>query len=180
MAYTMPSMVREIRNLLEDRPLSTQLNGAINASVTTVVVDDARVMRSGIAYEFDDGSGSNAEVMLCQTENAVSVTAVRAWEGTTAATHADNIFVWVDPQYRYNKIALAVNKVLNTDLLPHIYEVQKHEVTTSATTNHYNSPAADCEFILNIYQDLTTSATNAPTYRERYAPNDPMAQGGPR
>jgi len=168
MAYTMPSMVREIRNLLEDRPLSTQLNGAINASVTTVVVDDARVMRSGIAYEFDDGSGSNAEVMLCQTENAVSVTAVRAWEGTTAATHADNIFVWVDPQYRYNKIALAVNKVLNTDLLPHIYEVQKHEVTTSATTNHYNSPAADCEFILNIYQDLTTSATNAPTYRERF------------
>ena len=49
-----------------------------------------------------------------------------------------------------------------------IFDIVEHEVTTSATTNHYASPAATCEAILNVYQDLTTSSTNEPMYLPRF------------
>lgn len=166
---TMASAVREVRNLLEDRPAVTQLNGGINSSVTSMTVDDAAQVRSGVVYEFDDGSGANAECVLSDSSNTTAVTIRRAWEGTTAATHSDNVTIWIDPVYRYNKVALAIQTVLDTGLLPHLYDVIEHEVTTSSTVGGaYNSVATDCEFILNIYQDLTTSTTNVPRYLDTF------------
>lgn len=166
MATTMTAVVREIRSLLKDRPNTTALNDAdhISSSDTTIVVDDASVVRAGTVYEFDDGSANNAECIKATNSNTTSMTAVRGWEGTTAAAHSDNVVILVSPLYRYNTVAAMVNTVLNTDLLAAgLVDIQEHEVTSSATTNHYVSPAADCESILNVYQDLS-SGTNEPTY----------------
>lgn len=170
MATTMASLVRDIRNLVEDRPASTQLNGAISsATATTMTVDDAKLVRAGVVYEFDDGGATGAELVLSDSAGTVTPTIRRGWEGSTAvASHADNLVIWVDPLYRYNKIMLAINKVLNTDLLPHLYEIVEHEVTSSTTANStYVSPAAACEFILNIYQN-TSSVHNTPDYLDHF------------
>ena len=164
---TMATTVREIRSLLKDRPATTALNDGtgINTTDTAIVVDDAPLVRAGTTYEFDDGSGDNAECIKASNSNSLTMTAVRAVEGTTAASHSDNVVMLVDPLYRYNTVAATVNMVLATDLYQAgLYDIIEHEITTSATTNHYNSSATTCERILNVYQDLTTSTTNEPKY----------------
>ena len=171
MTTTMAAEVPTIREMLGDRPAATQLNDGtgISASDTSIVVDDARLVRLGGIFEFADGTANNAEQAESQSQNTLTMTARRGVRGTTAATHSDNVVMYLDPLYSYNRIASAVNKVLNTDLLPNLYEVQEHEVTTSSTVGgHYVSSAADCEFILNIYQDLTSSSTHVPTPIEHF------------
>ena len=119
---TLASLVRDIRNLVEDRPASTQLNGAITDTTgTTMTVDDAKLIRAGVVYEFDDGGATGAELVYSDSGGTLTPTIRRGWEGSTAATHLDNTVILVDPKYRYNKIKLAIEKVLNTDLLPHLY-----------------------------------------------------------
>ena len=168
------SVITDIRNLLEDRPESILLNGAINSSVTTMTVDGAgaaALVRSGVIYEFDDVDGTTltaAEAVRSDSQGILTPVIRRAQEGTTAVAHADNANILVAPLYRWARVKMALDTVMNTQLLPHLYEVQEHEVTTSATTNYYNSSATACEFILDIYQDLTTSTTNEPSYIENF------------
>lgn len=73
------------------RKFHTLINGAINASVTTVVVDDAIPMPL-----------RNNFLILCESElmevtaghGTTSLTVTRGANGTTAATHADNLSVF--------------------------------------------------------------------------------------
>ena len=64
----------------------TALNGGINASVTTVTVDDGSVFPS----EGDFRVIVNDEVMLVTARSTNDLTVVRGQDGTTAAIQADN------------------------------------------------------------------------------------------
>lgn len=61
------------------------LNGAINNSVTSLVVDDGTVFpTANFRVRVED------EIMFCTSRSGNTLTVIRGVEGTTAASHADN------------------------------------------------------------------------------------------
>ncbi len=65
---------------------NTTLNGAINNSTTTVVVTDGSVFPSG-SFRVT----CETEVMYCTSRSSNTLTVVRGYEGSTAASHADTL-----------------------------------------------------------------------------------------
>ena len=65
------------------------LNGAIDATQTSIVVDDASLFQVGDVLEIES---EYVNVTAVDT-TADTLTVLRAWGGTTGATHADNIAV---------------------------------------------------------------------------------------
>jgi len=76
---------------LEDTmaPLSDALNGAIDASQTSIVVDNGSYFHMGHVLEID------SEWVIVESVSTNTLTVTRAQGGTTAATHADNAVVTV-------------------------------------------------------------------------------------
>lgn len=64
----------------------TQLDGSINNSTTTVVVDDASTFPTAAFRILVE-----SEIMFCTSRSSNTLTVVRAQEGTAAASHADNV-----------------------------------------------------------------------------------------
>jgi hypothetical protein len=67
--------------------VTTQLNGAINNSVTTITVDSTTGWPSAgsrFRLKIDD------EILTCTNYSGLSVSVIRGEEGTTAASHLDN------------------------------------------------------------------------------------------
>lgn len=64
------------------------LNGALNSSTTSVTVDDASVLPSSVYTILVD-----SEQMKVTSKAGNVLTVVRGWNGTAAATHADNAVV---------------------------------------------------------------------------------------
>jgi hypothetical protein len=76
---------------LEDTmsPTADQLNGAIDASQTSIVVDNGQYFHMGHILEID------SEWMAVESVSTNTLTVARAQAGTSAATHADNAVVTV-------------------------------------------------------------------------------------
>jgi hypothetical protein len=76
-----------------DGYVTTQLNGGINNSTTTVVVDDASKMEVGQVITLHDGTEGTEEQMQIGGISTNTLTVTRAWNGTSAVTHSDNAVV---------------------------------------------------------------------------------------
>lgn len=160
----MAATVAKIRRILNDNPVRIHLNGAIaNATEETVVVDstDTAKLAVGQLLEHDDGSTTSAEqrqvISIDSTNN--SFEAYRGFNGSTApATHADNSFLLVNPRFKYDTVAEAVNFVLDTDLYENgVYDLIEHQVTSNADGSpDYNAPASTCLEFLAVYQQTST------------------------
>lgn len=76
---------------LEDSmsPLTDALNGAIDASQTSIVVDNGSYFHMGHVLEID------SEWMVVESVSTNTLTVTRAQAGTTAATHADNAVITI-------------------------------------------------------------------------------------
>ena len=163
---TLAATITAVRRILNDFPVAIHLNGAIGDTTTeTFIVDaaDIRQVSVGQRLEHDDGGTTSAEQRLVYAvdPDTFTVSAYRGAFGSTAATHADNSFVLVDPRFPYDTVAQAVNQCLDYDLYPQVYEIVEHQVTSSATSHAYNAPATACEKWLDVYQ--RTVSTNVPT-----------------
>ena len=156
---TMASTVAAIRKLLNDNPDETTLTAAISStSATTTTVTDIAKFAIGQSWEFDDGS-TGAEVVRIGgvTDSTSTITIKRGHKGSTAATHSNGAVLLKEPRYFYDTIAQAVNYVLDADLYHEgLYELQEHQITSSTTTDFYNSPAAGCLRFVDVYQKTAT------------------------
>lgn len=76
---------------LEDSlsPLADALNGAIDASQTSIVVDNGDYFHQGHILEVE------SEYMVVTSRSNNTLVVSRAWGGTSAATHADNTVITV-------------------------------------------------------------------------------------
>jgi hypothetical protein len=151
----MATTVQAIRKLLGDSPDETTLTAAISStSATTVTVTDINKFAVGQTWEFDDGAtGAEAVLITAVTPSTSTITMKRGHKNTTAATHANGAVILNEPRFLYDTVAQAVNYVLDTDLYAEgLFELQEHQVTSSSTTDFYNSPAAGCLRFLDVYQ----------------------------
>src|SRR5688572_3812758 len=110
---TMAATVTAIRRLLKDEPVKIQLDGAIADTTTeTVTVNSGETakIQADVRLEHDDGGATSAEQRRVLSVSSVTVfTAERGYNGSTAATHADNSYLLIAPRFPYDEVAQAVN-----------------------------------------------------------------------
>jgi len=167
---TLAAEIKNIRRLLQDEPLTDVLAASIAASsTTTMTVTDVTKFAVGQWWEFDDDTGDKVLITAVNTTTSVC-TIRRAYRGSTAAAHANAAVLAKIPRFEYDTVSQAINTVLDADLYGEgLYELVEHQVTSSATTNFYNSPATTCERFLDVYQK-TASMLSPKRRRIWYSP----------
>lgn len=103
MAITRSDLRDKIRDKLSDWWVDQdQLNGSINSSVTSATVDDGSKFHEGDIIEIE------SEALKVTNVSTNTLTIIRGYAGTTAATHADDSVVYVVNEWRTNEINDAV------------------------------------------------------------------------
>jgi len=154
---TIAAQVKIIRRLLQDEPLSDTLASSIAAgSTTTMTVTDVTKFAVGQWWEFDDDTGD--KVLVTDVNASTSVCTIRRnYRGSTGVAHSSGAVLAKAPRFEYDTVSQAINTVLDTDLDgENIFDLKEHQVTSSATTDFYDAPAADCERFLDVYQQTAT------------------------
>lgn len=159
---TIAAEIKNIRRLLQDEPLTDTLAAAIAAgSTTTMTVTDVSLYAVGQWWEFDDDTGDKVYVTAVNSSTSV-VTIRRNYRGSTGAAHSNGAVLAKAPRFEYDTVSQAINTVLDIDLYGEgIFDLQEHTVTSSATTNYYNSPASDCLEFKDVYQWTSTMRSPA-------------------
>lgn len=150
---TTAGMVADIRLELDDEPVKLQLNGAIaNTTEETVVVNTGETakLQVGMRLEHDDASGEERRVL--SITDSTDFEAERGYLGSTAATHADDTYLLVQPRWRYRQVAEAIDVALAQLYGKGVYDIEHREVNSSASTNYYDLPNAGVVEVLGIYQ----------------------------
>ena len=140
---TLSTLVDRVRRLMEDYPEPITLNqgGALDATTTTLTVDDNAKVHNRSRVEFDN------EVMLVveepDTDANNDIEVQRGFIGT-AASHSDAIVGRVDPRWPRVNIIEAINTVL-ADWCTYYFPRLEWDTTTagSFTTNEwiYEAPS---------------------------------------
>ncbi len=150
---TVAAEVKNIRRLLDDQPDSDVTAGSVaSGSTTSVTMTSTTKHAAGTWWEFDDDTGDVIYETVFNPSTAVA-TIRRNYLGSTGTSHSSGAVVLKQPKFRYDIISQAINQVLDIDLYGEgIYDLQEHQITSSATTSYYNSPAADCLEFKDVYQ----------------------------
>jgi hypothetical protein len=158
MAVTFNEIVNEVRSTLRGyglvREQVTFLNGSINSSVLAATVDDGSLLQPGV-IEID------SECLWVQSiaTNALTISPDgRGWDGTTAASHADNARVILDPAWPKWRIERAVNDTI-VGAAPDIYGVGTTSFTYNPSVQTYSVPA-DAEGVLKVTADTIGPSLN--------------------
>lgn len=159
-----------VRRMLHDHPFEVVLaSGVSSTSTTTVSVSsaDGALLADGNLLEFNDGTGEQVLVISGAGAGSTgSLTVRRASNGSSAAVHASGCVVFVHPRWSYNLISDAWSTSVANDLWPEVYDIQQHQITSSATTNTYDVSTTDCERWLAIYQ--LPNANSEPRYLDGF------------
>ena len=145
---TFGNLVTEVRATLRGYGLVRErvsfLNGSITSSATSITVDDGTQFEPGVV-EIDD------ECIYVQSiaGNVLTVSPDgRAWDGTTAATHADNARVTSDPPYPGWRLRRAINNTI-VGTWPSLFGVDSTSFTYTPSVNTYSLPAT-AESVLSV------------------------------
>lgn len=105
-----PGGVSKLIELIEDTmsPLATQLNGAIDASQTQIVVDNGEYIHAGHVLIVE------SEYMVATSVSNNTVTVLRAQGGTSGAGHADNTAVTLSGIAKLSGAAYAIGHTTTT------------------------------------------------------------------
>lgn len=90
-----------------ERPTIQRINGAVNDTSETVIVDSGTPISINDIVEFESGEQG---FIYGKSSNTLSV--YRGWNGTTAANIADNSFIKVNPRWTIKKVDDELNNVL--------------------------------------------------------------------
>ena len=167
---TMALTVAAIRRILQDDPDSTTTAGSIAAAGTaTVAVADIGKFAVGQTWEFDDDTGDTV-LITAIADSTATITMRRGHRDSTAAAHSSGVVMLKDPRYSYDEISQAVNFVLDSDLYQEgIFDLIEHQITSSASTDHYNAPSTSCQKFLDVYQ-MPASGTEPQRTDLHYTP----------
>lgn len=163
-------VVREVRSTLRGygliRDRVTFLSGALDATALTFTVDDGSLINPG-PVEIDN------EIIYVQSVSTNTVTVApdgRGWDGTTAATHADDARVTSDPPYPTHRIASAINDTI-VGTWPTLYGVASTTFTFNPSVTTYSLPAT-AERVLSVSATvLGPSKDQAPIRRFNFESN---------
>lgn len=141
-----------------DREERNLLSGAINASVTTITLaNDLRAIRGQAEIEID------TELMYVWSVNSSAKTAVvqRGFKGTTAATHADQAVITVNPRFYRSQIIDDINSELDELTSPNagLFAIGTADLTYISATRGYNIDATNIIDILEIKAAAATGIT---------------------
>lgn len=143
------------------RPQINVLNGSLDASTTSVVLADAMgsiVAGAILSIDF--------ETMFVRSVSSQTATVIRAFAGSTAATHANSSLVYVNPPYTGSSI----HKALSDDLLDlsspeaGLFKVVSVDITFNSAQQGYNlTSATDVIDVLDVRYGVSGSSRNWPS-----------------
>jgi hypothetical protein len=146
---------RDFLNKPDDLPAFSRLDGSIDDSTTSVVyeaglfsTEEENLLGAGGLIEIGQ------ELMLVTNANTSTrtLTVARGFKGTTAASHADNATITLNPTFPRKSVfdAVADNIVR---LYPSLYNVTTTSVTSGST--YAEVPASTVEVLTSYIQDST-------------------------
>lgn len=164
---------QRVRNKLysldhQGRPLIQKLNGSLNTTVTSVVVDDGSEIGVGDVIEFDDGERAYVEAVSSNT-----LTVYRGYLSETPGTgtsHSDNGLININPHWQIAQIDDAMTEVMRDLSSQGIYIMRSGtDITLAAGTDEYELTETDVyqpKGVLSLYyQDSVTGAVEAVPFR---------------
>lgn len=129
-------------------PINT-LNGSLDASTTTV------------AFNYDLGSARVGSVIAVDLEHMYvldilsepsrQLTVIRGFEGSTAATHADDAVVTVNPKFSNFRVLNAINNDLRDLSANGLFQVKEVTLTYSSSVQGYDLTSVT-DTVLEILQ----------------------------
>ena len=146
---------RDFLNKPDDLPAFSRLDGSIDDSATSLVyeaglfsTEEENLLGAGGLIEIGQ------ELMLVTNANTSTrtLTVARGFKGTTAASHADNATITLNPTFPRKSVfdAVADNIVR---LYPSLYNVTTTSVTSGST--YAEVPASTVEVLTSYIQDST-------------------------
>ena len=147
---------RDFLNKPDDLSAFSRLDGAISSTTSTSVVYEAGLFSS----EEENLLGSGAlieigqELMLVTAANTSTrtLTVSRGYAGTTAATHADETNIFINPTFPRKSVYDAVSDNISR-LYPTLYNVTTTNVTSNST--YQEVPASTVEVLTSYVQNST-------------------------
>ena len=149
---TTSATVTSIRQLLKDNPVKLQLGAAQSDTTdetTTLIGADISKVQTGMTLEHDDATGEMRRV-LSVDQTASTMEAERGYYGSTAATHSNSTYLLINPRFPYNEVTQCITRALDVFYDEGVYDIIERELTSSATTDVYNAPAASIREVLSI------------------------------
>jgi len=147
---------RDFLNKPDDLSAFSRLDGAISSTTGTTVVYEAglfsseeeNLLGSGALIEIDQ------ELMLVTEANTSTrtLTVSRGYAGTTAATHADETNIFINPTFPRKSVYDAVSDNISR-LYPSLYNVTTTNVTSNST--YQEVPASTVEVLTSYVQNST-------------------------
>ena len=147
---------RDFLNKPDDLSAFSRLDGAISSTTSTSVVYESGLFSS----EEENLLGSGAlieigqELMLVTAANTSTrtLTVSRGYAGTTAATHADETNIFINPTFPRKSVYDAVSDNISR-LYPTLYNVTTTNVTSNST--YQEVPASTVEVLTSYVQNAT-------------------------
>ncbi len=125
-----------------------RLSDAMGAADTTLTVEfEAGEIAAGAALSVD------LEDMRVWSVSGSTVTVLRAYNATTAATHADGSLVLVNPRFTPAQVFRAMNRELAALSGEGLFRVRTVELTSDSTVESYNLANTDLLDIIDIRID---------------------------
>ncbi len=143
-------IIADLSSYVRTQESLTVLTDTINASVTTIPVDDATALSKG-TVEIED------ELVYIKSVDATNgqVTALlRGYRSTTAATHSTGAIVRVNPIFTRTQVQRAINDTIKAIEL---YQVLKYDFTFDGSTFTYELPAGT-EDVVGVTGETTDSS----------------------
>lgn len=161
MAYSQATMVKRIRQELNDNPWFDTCVEAMDTTEVGLDVTDGTKYSVGVVVEFQD----DGELCLVTGVTSNTLTVIRNYMysvTTTAGTgtnHLINAQIAANPRFTYSQIVEAISLVLS-ELYPHVYRLIQVTATPSSTGNRWydlaNTAIVD---ISSVVQEVGTSGS---------------------
>ncbi len=183
MTVTLADMKNRIRQTLQgytrNQEQITWLASGMTASDTTFTVDSgtANAMTRGlvqIGNELIQVTSYNVTTGLVTVAAGVNG---RGVEGTTAATHAINDIVTMDPDYPNQRITEAINDTIQSTY-PDLFVMSSTEFPKNAVVFEYEMPT-EAEDVLRVtFDTISPSRVWPPSQSWRFNPQASTSSGG--
>jgi hypothetical protein len=174
---TFNDMINEVRSnlqgytLRQDRLTYLANTGGITASGTSIEVGSANNLAKGIIEIDDELIWIDSFNKATSTMNVIQGGFGRGYQGTDAATHAQNALVILSPTFPRQSIKRAINDTINS-FFPKLWGVGSTTFTFNASQTAYTLPAEAESVIFASWQTTGSSLEWLPINRWRM---DPMA-----
>jgi hypothetical protein len=174
---TFNDMINEVRSnlqgytLRQDRLTYLANTNGITASGTSIEVGSANNLAKGIIEIDDELIWIDSFNKATSTMNVIQGGFGRGYQGTDAATHAQNALVILSPTFPRQSIKRAINDTINS-FFPKLWGVGSTTFTFNASQTAYTLPAEAESVIFASWQTTGSSLEWLPINRWRM---DPMA-----